>query len=135
MNMPKVTQRTARVLEVLWTATNGSEVDLDQAGYLHFHAERIGKNALAMSHTFVQNGDLMRDPEVVFFRACEGVWYVVNCTQDPVGLFTLCAEHDEHRITRFSPRAMRDVTSFANMWAKNLVVQFPEVAAMMKRAA
>ena len=54
MTLPKVNQASAKTLEALWLATDSDAVvDLDQPGYLHFHAERIGAAQLAISHTFV----------------------------------------------------------------------------------
>lgn len=135
MNIPKVNQASARVLDGIWSATAGKEVDLDRPGYLHFHAERLSGCVLAISHTFEQNGDLMKDPEIVFFRAAESHWHALDCTQHPLGLYTECATLNEGKIETFRPRSMRSVTGLANLWMKNLRHQFPEVAAMVKRAA
>jgi hypothetical protein len=41
-------------------------VDLGQEGMMPLSVERLPDNRVAISNTFTQNGDLMRDPEVVF---------------------------------------------------------------------
>ena len=103
---------------------------------MHFHAERLTPNTFAMSHTYVQEGDLMRDPEIVFLRQGPGLFVALECTQDPMGAYTQCVELDAfEQITGFRPRALKGVTQLANMWAGNLRAQFPEIAAMAKAAA
>lgn len=137
MKIPQITASASRVLEAFWLATaDDASLDIDQPSYLHLHAERIARSVLAVSHTFEQNGDLMRDPEIVFFRAAPGLFYVLECTQDPAGSYTLCAERDASgtRIAKLSARAMRDVGQLATMWMRNLPVQFPAVKAMLSKA-
>jgi hypothetical protein len=47
--------------------------------------ERIGADEVAVSHTFVQNGDVVFDPEVTFFTGYGGgAWVPTSITQPPV---------------------------------------------------
>ncbi len=118
--MNKLNKTAALTIEALWLATeNDACVDLDQPGYLHLHAERVGPKLLAVSHTFEQNGDLMRDPEIVFYREAPG--------------FFICAELNEYgEVTGVYQRAIRSVTELANILGKNIPAQFPAVAEMVR---
>jgi hypothetical protein len=136
MTLSKTTNASARVLEAIWNATNIVEsLDLDEPGYQHFHAERLGSCVLAISHTYEQNGDLMRDPEIVFLRGADGAFYPLECRQDPMGLITECATVRNGTIDTYRPRAMRSVAELANLWMRNLTQQFPAIRAMVKAAA
>lgn len=61
----------------------------------------------AVAHTFVQNGDLMYDPELVFDPQ---TWLVVEVAMHPTGFYQRVSAG------RYSP----GLESFAKMWAKNL---------------
>lgn len=132
MNKPNKT--ASLTIEALWIATENDECfDLDQPGYLHLHAERVGSKLLAISHTFEQNGDLMRDPEIVFYREAPGSFICTECTQDPSGGYTRCAELDGYGlVTGTYQRALRGVTELANILGKNIQTQFPAVAEMVR---
>lgn len=66
---------------------------------------------IAVAHTFVQNGDVMRDPEIVFNAMS---WQPIEITQDPVGVY---------RRAR-SGYYLSGVTRLANMMASNIREQF-----------
>lgn len=65
---------------------------------------------VAVAHTFVQNGDLMYDPELVFDA---NDWRVVEVTMHPTGFY--------HRVPagHYSP----GLEDFASTWAQNLRAQ------------
>jgi len=101
-------------------------------GYMPLTVEAIGRSAdggtlVALSHTAVQNGDLMRDPEIVFeirsagdVRAAEPLSFLNDFT----GTY--------QEVYRYSPQGLRthlvpslknELCSFARMWFRNLRVQ------------
>lgn len=67
----------------------------------------VFKGTISVAHYFTQNGDAMRDPEIVFDP---GTWYAVEITQDPIGRYQKLPKG------KYSP----GIESLARMWAKNL---------------
>lgn len=87
---------------------------------------------LSLAHYYEQHGDLMRDPETVFFvvdnRTAEqpgtewiGVW-PVEFTQDNMGLYYRCIKQQDGK-TVFNARQQSDLTTFCNQWLKNIKYQ------------
>jgi hypothetical protein len=91
--------------------------------YLDLTIEIVGPNRVAVAHTFTQNGDLMRDPEIVFYVDNDLPpsmnWIPVELTQDPMGVY-------RSKFTRRNGREYVDVAfhqevdELARVWAKNL---------------
>lgn len=77
-------------------------------GYMDLVIETVGQNRVAVAHYFVQNGDMMRDPEIVFDTTMH--WLPVEITQDPVGIF-------RHAKPGYY---LTGVTELARMWAMNI---------------
>lgn len=77
--------------------------------YMRLVIEVVGKEEVSVAHLFTQNGDAMRDPEIVF-----GVrWLPIEITQDPVGIYG-----------RSDPGYyLRGVVGLAHMWAMNIRYQ------------
>ena len=63
-----------KIINLLRGGVTGLEenpITLKLGGYMPLHIEYIGEGpdnlpAVAVSHTYLQNGDLMRDPEICF---------------------------------------------------------------------
>ena len=77
--------------------------------YMRLVIEVVGKEQVSVAHYYTQNGDAMRDPEIVF-----GVhWLPIEITQDPVGIYR-----------RSDPGYyLRGVVGLAHMWAMNIRYQ------------
>lgn len=90
------------------------------APYMPLTIEVTGEGNVSVAHYFTQNGDAMRDPEIVFNPKN---WYGVEITQDPVGVYQ-----------RVRPNCYsRGIEDLARIWAKNLREQgFIEAAARQK---
>jgi len=91
--------------------------------------EAIGRSAeggalVPLSHTAVQNGDIMRDPEIVFevhevdgLRAAEPLSF----RNDFTGTYQQVYRYDtQGRRTHLAPRLQKELRSFARMWFRNL---------------
>jgi hypothetical protein len=101
-------------------------------GYMPLAIEAIGRSAdggtlVALSHTAIQNGDLMRDPEIVFeIRTSAGAR-----TAEPLS-FRNDFTGTNQEVYRYSPQGRRthlvpslknELRSFARMWFRNLRAQ------------
>jgi hypothetical protein len=74
-----------------------------------------GVPAVAVAHSFVQNGDLMYDPEVVFAVGQTEAWLAYEITQHPVGLY-----RNAYRDNSLDVAEVRDINGLVSVWARNL---------------
>ena len=82
--------------------------------------ENIGFQCISVAHYFEMNGDLIADPDVVFFTGY-GEWAPIEITQVLAGHRRYAELGDAgHRIVRFDLRGQADLAVFAEQWAKNI---------------
>lgn len=90
---------------------------IEVEGYEDLTIEKIGSNRLSVAHHYVQRGDLMCDPEIVF-RVKKDEWIPVRYTQHP-------------RAHQHNPDGI-EVEEFVTRWSENLQEQgFVDVAKEM----
>ena len=90
-------------------------------GMMPLHLEWIGANEIAVSHTYVQNGDLMRDPELTF-RVDREKGTIEPLTFQQDGSIQIYQEvYPEPN--RWIPQLSRDLSTFAQQWFKNISEQ------------
>lgn len=99
----------------------GAHITINRGSYMPLTIERVFSTTLAISHHYIQNGDVMYDPEVVFFTGYDGEFVPTEFTQHPY-VYQEVAElsEDLKSVARYNPKQMRSVARFAEMWAKNL---------------
>jgi hypothetical protein len=91
---------------------------LENPPYMPLVIERHG-DEVAVMHYFIQNGDLVRDPELVFAL---GHWTPVSITQHPLGIYRDVYLFAGGRRV-MNVRLVRELESFASQWAANLRAQ------------
>ena len=85
------------------------------------HLEWIGQDEIAISHTFVQNGDLMRDPEMTFRVDREkGTLEPLTYRQDGTPQMY---QEVYPAPGRWIPKLSRDLSRFAQQWLNNISEQ------------
>lgn len=91
---------------------------LENAPYMPLVIERQG-DVVAVMHYFIQQGDVMRDPEVEFKLPH---WTPTSITQHPVGIYREVSTfaNDRHML---NSRLLRELEAFARLWAMNLRAQ------------
>jgi hypothetical protein len=83
--------------------------------------ERHG-DEISVAHYGELNGDLIRDPELTF--SCGSDWTPTSITQDPVGRYAeVFPIVDGQHAKRVRPKLLRELKSFASLWARNLKEQ------------
>ena len=101
-------------------------------GFMPLSIEDIGPSAeghrlIALSHTAEQNGDLMRDPEMVFAIHDLGESLAaepLSFRNDFMGIMQEVYRYDDHgKRTHVDPRLKKELQSFARMWFRNLKAQ------------
>lgn len=93
---------------------------LQLQGFMPLVIERIALNEVSVCHYYKQSGDIMRDPEVVFFTGYEQ-WVPITFEQSP-GIYQVVAttNDDNKTIEKVAPRQQADLARFCRMWALNL---------------
>ena len=92
------------------------------------HVEKIGQNTsgavFSVSHYYELNGDLMADPDMTFLKGADGNYYPLTFQQDNLGIYRDAAIWDDNgNLKGYRPRMQADMTSFANIWMKNIKSQ------------
>jgi len=79
---------------------------------------------ISLAHYFLQNGDLMADPEVCFlFNKIHGVYFPFYYKQDSMGVEEESVEMENGEINKVNLTLQKEHTQFANMWLKNIKYQ------------
>jgi hypothetical protein len=86
---------------------------------------------VSVAHYGEQNGDLMRDPEIIF-EVAEGQWHPVSIQQDYLGSYREAVFVGEDGKVYVRPAEVRDILAFSRVWDRNLKAQGFEDAAATK---
>jgi hypothetical protein len=140
--MKKINQQATKIFCQLLKKMNCKEyIKLVSENFMPLSIEQIegqintpwGVSKLySVSHTYEQNGDLMRDPEMVFIvrdkRNGEKDYdnihvYPQMYQQDNLGLYEESACIQNGQLTTFIKTWQHGHCSFANMWMKNIQQQ------------
>jgi len=104
-------------------------ITLQNEPFMPLHVEHVGTgprgfDLVAVSHTFELNGDIMRDPEIVFEvppQELERGWGPVEITQHPMGRYEQAVWKDaDTGNVMIRPRLVVELKQFARMWDRNL---------------
>lgn len=143
MATPSITKKASSVLDQITAGLNGEENgqqsrQLLSEGFMplcveHLHDSKLSKYPISIysiAHYGMQNGDLMRDPdmEFMYFPAVLGrthYWLPLNYRNDYVGVMTEAMWEDPSSPTGWNhdqPK-LNDLIAFWNMWANNIKEQ------------
>jgi hypothetical protein len=108
---------------------NDTAVRLTANGYMPLSVEHIGQSAdgnrlIAICHYGEQNGDLMRDPEIVFevyASPTPATAEPLSFRNDYMGLLQeIYRYNDDGEKTHVNARLKQDLKSFGRTWFQNL---------------
>jgi hypothetical protein len=92
--------------------------------YMAVSVERIGPELYSIAHYGEQNGDPMRDPEMVFWRRADGRFFPTYYRNDYLGTERECVWFDDHHQPRAEKRREQaDQAAFAHTWMRNIKQQ------------
>ena len=98
-------------------------LNLEQPNLMPLVIERIGTHLLSVAHYYKLEGDLLADPDVVFFTGYEQ-WVPVQIKQALFGTMdTAQLSEDGTSIQSFDPKAQADLAAFCRDWAANIKAQ------------
>lgn len=95
---------------------------VEKIGQTHFTGQTAMYDLFSFAHYSSQQGDAMRDPEVVMFKEpLSGDLYPISWRNDYVGSDKQdCSYGEDGGIRGVKINQQADNASFCNMWAKNL---------------
>ncbi|GHU01342.1 hypothetical protein FACS1894147_01000 [Spirochaetia bacterium] len=124
--MKTVNQYSQKILNQLWelAASNDHHYKLDKAPniYMPLTIEIIEKNQLSLCHYGEQNGDLMRDPEMVFYKNQTAEFSPIYFRNDYLGVEEFSVRIDGGSFA-CDEALQKEHTEFADMWIKNIGIQ------------
>jgi hypothetical protein len=140
--MKKINEQATQIFCGLLKKLNSRQhLQLVSDGFMPLIMERLEENistpwslatTYSLAHYYEQNGDLMRDPEMVFIvvdnrfdekdMQAIGI-YPQTFQQDNLGLYEESARIENGELTKYIKVWQSAHTSFANIWLKNLQQQ------------
>ena len=95
---------------------------LESDGFMPLSVEWVYGDCISIMHTFIQDGDVMRDPDVVVrVDREEKTLQAVSFQQD--GGFSIYQEVMDYDGNVKDPRGQRDINSFFTQWLSNISSQ------------
>jgi hypothetical protein len=101
-----------------------AHLHLDLPGFDRLVIENIGLHRISVAHYFELNGDLVAEPDVVFYTDREGEWAPLSVSQSLTGWrsYAECSE-DGASVVLDNPSGQADLAAFAEQWAENIHAQ------------
>jgi hypothetical protein len=136
--MKQVSKTAAKVLDILTAdlddESRSKKVDNTNGTFMPVSVELIrtvcgGKHKyFSVCHYYEQNGDLMRDPEIVFLQVVLtnlngdfNYYFPVSYRQDGLGIDReYCKYDDDGKIIGVATKQQADTASFCTMWMRNI---------------
>jgi len=125
--MIKISNQAKKVMDQL---TQGLEAPgahkeiANSPAFMAVHVENIGSCELgpmfSVAHYYEQNGDLMKDPDMVFIKSQEGDYYPIEFQQDNLGIYQRAVEWEGGKVKSFIPKLQQDLAKFAATWMRNI---------------
>ena len=124
--MKTLDKRASAILRAL-LALQTSKIDNTDEAYMPVYIEIIDRsetyNHISLAHYGEQNGDIMRDPEMLFALHKETQQFIpYYYRNDYCGIEQNSVRWSEDGIA-LNPRLQAEHTTFANQWLRNIAAQ------------
>ncbi len=102
-------------------------IRLQVPGFMRLVIEHVGTGLrggelVSVAHYGEQQGDLMRDPEIVF-EVAAGQWHPVSIQMDYLGSYREAVFVGADGKVFVRPAEVRDIEAFARIWDRNIKAQ------------
>jgi len=129
--MKPLTKYACSVLDLLTEGLDklGDHKKIDNSeAFMAVYIEYIEKTnwgpLFSIAHYYEQNGDLMRDPEMIFLRARDRKYYPTYFRQDgSLGFEQNSVIIESGTVKGFLPSIQDEHRAFANQWMQNIMDQ------------
>ena len=118
--MPSYISKTAQAtLEALLGNMQPGEsrkIDNTGATFMPVHVEYLSADRVSVAHYYEQNGDMMADPDMEFWR-----FYPINFTMHGMGVYRECIEFGrDGKPADVDRNGSRELCSFTATWMANI---------------
>lgn len=129
--MKAISKNATKVMDKLTEGLDSEDshrrIDNDPS-FMAVVVEWVGSVALgplfSIAHYGEQNGDLMRDPDVVFVKGPDGLYYPVSYRNDYLGLDQTAIEFDDQTtVEGYRPKLQASIARFVGDWMRNIKLQ------------
>jgi hypothetical protein len=133
---------TAGLLPLAHPDATARRIGPENGPFMQVVVERLDAQTYSVAHYGTQNGDAMRDPEMVFAAFPDGqggtLWYALSYRNDYVGSEQTSAEiirDARGGVAGFNVRERlhRDHTRFATVWMRNIKAQHAHALVALRR--
>lgn len=135
--MVAVTKTANKILKILTDGLNDetrSRKIMNSTSFMPVSVEYLYSthegDFFSVAHYYEQNGDLMRDPEIVFLRKENKIekgclsFYPTSFIQDNIGVYKEFLKYDDNnKIIAFNAKSQSSCSSFCTLWMKNIKEQ------------
>jgi len=130
--MKKLSPRARKVMDQLTKGLKKLEdhitIDNSPGTFMAVHVEHIGNcnqgPMFSVTHYYKQNGDLMKDPDMVFIKGNDNEYYPIEFQQDNIAFYSCAVRFNEKGvITKYHPLVQKDMVAFADNWMVNIMMQ------------
>ena len=88
------------------------------------YTDADGHPVYGMMHYYIQNGDLMRDPDMTFsVNDADGTICPLTYQQDSFGLYQEVFRQGDNGRLRYAPGLLAELDSFLRIWSTNILEQ------------
>ena len=107
-------------------ALKEKHIRIENDPFMPLVIEWVGKgpydmDMVSVAHYYKQNGDMMRDPEIVFL-VTDPDWLPYSYQQDALGLYQQAIWNQDGKYL-MDRKLMNDLSEFAKMWDRNIKSQ------------
>jgi hypothetical protein len=122
--MRRLPKSAALILDKL-ISTGKTKIDNSEGIFMPVHIEKIMSledgDIYSLAHYYIQNGDVMSDPEVEILKNWAGDYFPFTYRLDSLGIMQNSIKFDqEGRVKGFYPRLQREHAQFTRDWLLNI---------------
>lgn len=122
-------QTVNQIIDLFGGIAKFPALKIEREGFMPLCIERVGVGPrggtlISVAHYYEQNGDLMRDPDMVFevidSARAKGDWWPISFQQDNLGIYQEAVTCDDSRRVLVRPKLSGELACFAQQWDRNL---------------
>jgi hypothetical protein len=119
--MKAVNEKSKIILNKLWELAKktGYYKLSNDPTYMPLTIERVGRNRLSICHYGELNGDLMRDPEMIFYWKNDD-WFPIYFRNDWVGVEIFSCTIEQGQMVVNDEKQQESQADFADTWLVNI---------------
>lgn len=103
----------------------GAYMKLERPAMMPLVVDTTSEEIVRVYHFYIQEGDVMLDPEIVFWRPLGAMepafgWVPISYTQHSLGIYEEVTILKDGKPDKWYPAKQRDLARFADQWARNI---------------